>query len=315
MSASRRRAAAVLVVVLALAGVGSAVALSRTGAESGQAPTGPPPAATARAQTPPGDPGALCEGPNGYPAPECTGVPPDTVLTDLPLNFFDSYRVTTPGEVVDGKRIRGNLLVTAPDVVVRNSVVEANIYNHYDDEIGTNLQIADTTVGPESGCLRGLGVGYSEYSATRVHIQNYSDGFRISGQNVTLLDNLVTLCSQPGDHADGVEDNAPSSNVVIRRNTFDLRNAPHSTAPIFMVNTAPLLVEDNLIMGGGWSLRVYNALDGEVEVRDNRAVEGEWSFGPLDGEDCAKMTFTGNEVVRIDDGYRVVEVVEPLPCE
>jgi hypothetical protein len=248
----------------------------------------------------------------GFPTAACTGVPNGIQLTDLPLTPAGAYHALKPGEVIDGKHIAGDLVINADNVVVRNSVIDGLVLNHYDG-VNYPFTISDSTVGPTSGCHTLPGVGQERYRATRVYIRNHPDGFRISGPDVVVEDSYVKLCSSPGDHSDAIEDYPEGRNVVARHNTFDQRNAPDHTAPIFFTKVPNLVVTDNLVMGGTYSIRVYAKGGGPITVSNNRAVNGLWDYGPVDA-DCGSINWSGNQLVEIDANYVVTKVVGPLPC-
>lgn len=248
----------------------------------------------------------------GFPTPACTGVRPGVRLVPLANDDDGAYRVTTVGEVIDGRHIAGDLLITADDVTVRNSQIDGWVINERDG-VTYRFTISDSTVGPVDGCHPLPGVGQAEYRATRVLVRNHGDGFRISGDDVAIEDSFVDLCSRPGDHSDGVQDHPSGSNVTIRHNTIDQREAPDHTAPLFLTRVRNLSVVENLVMGGTYSVRVYVKGGGPVTVRGNLVVNDTWDYGPVDA-DCAAITWAANRLVEIDANYRVTRDLGPLPC-
>jgi hypothetical protein len=280
--------------------------------------TAPPPYSSGATITGPGPSGGLPPRPAGsrpcagHPTAECTGVPAGVRLRPLANEEDGVYRANTLGEVIDGRHITGDLVITANDVTVRNSQIDGWVINERDG-ITYRFTISDSTVGPVSGCQTLPGVAQAGYRATRVLIRNHGDGFRVSGDDVVVEDSYVHMCSNPGDHSDGVQDHPSGSNVTIRHNTFDQRDAPDHTAPIFLNRVSNLTVADNLVMGGTYSIRVYAKAGGPVTVRDNLVVNGTWDYGPVDA-DCAAIAWSGNQLVEIDANYRVTRTVGPLPC-
>ncbi len=252
-----------------------------------------------------------CAG-GGFPTTACTGAPSGTQLSELALGSSGAYHATKPGEVINGRHIAGDLVIQANNVVVTNSVIDGLVLNYYDG-VTYPFTIADSTVGPPSGCHTLPGVGQAQYRASRVLIRNHPDGFRISGPNVTVEDSYVKLCSRSGDHSDGIEDYPSGSNVVVRHNTIDQRGAPDHTAPIFFNQVPNLVITDNLVMGGTYSIRVYAKGGGPITVSNNRAVNGMWDYGPVDA-DCGSINWSGNQLVDIDANYVVTRVVGPLGC-
>ncbi|MBB2749097.1 UNVERIFIED_ORG: hypothetical protein FHR35_009009 [Microbispora rosea subsp. rosea] len=263
----------------------------------------PPPTAPA---------GSAC--PGGYPTPACTGAPRSVSPLRKAANLGgNDYQVTTPGTVIDGVHITGDLVINADGVTVRNSQIDGTVIN----ERGTrqySFTISDSTVGPASGCVSTPGVGESHYTATRVLVRGHGDGFRVSGDDVTIRDSYVHLCSNPGDHSDGIQTYMAGKGLVFQHNTVDQRDARDITAPIFI--TDPRVVDvtltDNLVMGGTYSIQVKNA-HGRVVVRNNRLVNRSWVYGPVEA-DCSSIDWSGNTLVTVDDDYRVTSTVGALPC-
>ncbi|MBF8194566.1 hypothetical protein ITP53_54730, partial [Nonomuraea sp. K274] len=251
-----------------------------------------------------------------HPTPACTGAPSGRALKKLKLNTEGvAYRIRTPGTVLDGVHIPGHLLIHADNVTITNSVIDGDVINS-DGPESFRFTIADSTVGTDTGKCEPLpGIGYDKYKATRVLVQGHSDGFRVSGGDVEIRDSYVKLCSNPGDHSDGIQAYHGGKGLLFHHNTVDQREAEHITAPIFLVDeqSEDVIVTDNLIMGGTYSLQVRNARGKQV-VRGNKLVDKSWVYGPVDSE-CGRSEWAGNELVTIDENYRVTSIVGPLICD
>ncbi|MFC0864153.1 right-handed parallel beta-helix repeat-containing protein [Sphaerimonospora cavernae] len=262
----------------------------------------------------PGAPSAPAVGCPGYPAPACTGVSPGTRLTTLPLNSDGIYRVTVPGTVLDRVYIASDLLITAPNVTIRNSQIDGSVLDSYADQ-RYSFTIIDSTVGRADTCQTLPAIGDTDYTAIRVHVRGHGDGFRVSGDHVTIRDSYVRLCSRPGDHSDGIQTYGGGRHLTFHHNTVDQRYARDITAPIFITDphAADVSVTDNLVMGGTYSIQVRNA-KGRVVVRGNRLVDHSWVYGPVDSE-CAAVEWSDNTLVTIDADYRITSTVGPLRCD
>lgn len=263
-----------------------------------------------------------------HPRPECTGVPSGTALADLPMDDEGNYTVDQPNTVLDGKRIRGSLLVEADGLVIRNSQIDGTVFNEFD---GTSYsyEISDSTVGPETGCIGLPGLNYARYTATRVLVRGHDDGFRISSPGqVTVRDSYARLCYLPpelsppdGSHSDGIQaycPAAPCGDLTFTGNTVDARNVP-ATFMINLVDTnliGNITIEDNLLAGGAFTIVTQWHSGPAWTIRGNSVVDGTWAYGPASGEDsCSGQVWQGNQVVVIDDEYRITSVVRPLDCE
>jgi hypothetical protein len=268
------------------------------------------PAGSSTAAPPPGKTGSgRCP---AYPTPSCTGVPAGTKLSDVGLNSGDAYRVTKDGSVLDGVHVPGNLLITAHNVTVRNSQIDGFVTDEYEN-IDYSYNIVDSTVGPASGCDSQPGVGEGAFTARGVLIRNHGDGFRDSGNDIEIHDSYVHLCSNPGDHSDGIQSYMGGHNLILDHNTLDQRDAKDITAPIFLTDqTANVTVTNNLVAGGTYSIQVRKA-SGTVVVTGNRMVDKTWEYEPVDA-DCDKIQWSGNSIVTIDHNYAVTSTVGPLNC-
>ncbi|MBB4939073.1 hypothetical protein FHR32_003378 [Streptosporangium album] len=282
--------------------------------DPGPAPTTPPapkPTLTA-GPTPTLEPGG--SGCAGYPTPACTGVPPGTKLAMSALNEDGTaYRVTTRGAVLDGVHIPGDLLINADDVRVSNSQIDGRVINADGDDT-FSFTITDSTVGTAKRCQTLPGIGQDKYTATRVLIRGHGDGFRAAGDDVTIRDSYVDLCSNPGDHSDGIQTYNTGKGLIFDHNTVDQRHAKDITAPIFLVDKqiVDAVVTDNLVMGGTYSIQLKNAR-GNLVMRGNRLVDRSWIYGPVEA-DCATIKWADNSLVTIDADYRITSTVGPLPC-
>jgi hypothetical protein len=259
--------------------------------------------ATSQAPRPPSG-GGKCPLPS-FPTAGCTGVPEGTNLTTI----NGDHVVRKAGAVVEGKRITGDLRIEASGVKIRNSEIYGEVKNS-----GTqSYEITDSTVGPPSGCVSAAAVGNSHYKATGVHVRNFSDGFRNEGDDILIQHSYVTLCSESGDHSDGIQGYKGGSNVVVRHNTIDQRGANKDdvTAPIFFSDGSKgAVVEDNMFIGGGYTVRLYGS---GYTFSGNVIVNKAWVFGPADN-DCNGIRWTDNKIVEIDSNYRVTKVVGGLNC-
>jgi hypothetical protein len=265
----------------------------------------PTPKASATSTVPkPPSGGGKCPLP-AFPTPDCTGVPAGTALTTI----NGDYTVSKTGAVVEGKRITGDLRIEASGVKIRNS----EIYGEVKNSGSQSYEIVDSTVGPPSGCVSAAAVGNHHFTATRVHVRNFSDGFRNEGNDILIQDSFATLCSRSGDHSDGIQGYKGGTGVVIRHNTIDQRGANKDdvTSPIFFADgSRGAVVEDNMFIGGGYTIRLYGS---GYTVSGNVVVNRAWVFGPA-SNDCGGIRWSDNKIVEIDSNYRVTRVVSTLNC-
>lgn len=250
----------------------------------------------------------------GYPTPACTGVPAGTRLRTLDNNVDGTaVMVTRPGQTLDRVHVAGDLVLTAPGTTITNSQIDGRVVNEVKGGY-VPFTIADSTVGPPSGCVVDPAVGEADYRAERVQVRNSGDGFRVAGDDVDIRDSFALLCSRPGFHSDGIQDYPGGDRLVFRHNTVDQRDAPDHTAPVFVTMSTHVMIEDNLVMGGTSALRVEDRSGrGEIRVVGNQVVDGTWDYTPADA-DCGRVTFVDNELVRIGPDYRITATLGPVTC-
>ena len=272
-------------------------------------PTASPPTTPAVTATPSPSPSAGC---GEYPTPACTGVPPGTKLTELQLNMDgETLRITKPGTVLDAVHVPGNLLITADDVTITNSQIDGQIMGVYDNK-RYSFDVSDSTVGPTDRCDTAPGILDAGFTATRVHIRGHGDGFSVSGDNVTIQDSFVLLCSNSGDHSDGIRERRrqqephlppqhgrPAQGSVAHRPGLPGRSHPGRHGHRQPADRRDLHGADP-----------DRARRGRAERRRGGQARG---LGPA-SIDCANTDWSGNSLVTIDDDYNVTSTVGPLAC-
>ena len=124
----------------------------------------------------------------------------------------------------------------------------------------------------------------SNYTVRKSLVQHAhaSEGPRVAGSNILIEDNLIgSMCSNSGDHADGIQGYGGGTNIVISH-MIDLRTAKDVTSLIFFADGSQSAdVQNNLVAGGGF-LRLHDDLyldHGPWVLKGNRIVNGAWSFG------------------------------------
>lgn len=244
-----------------------------------------------------------------YPNPGNTGA------RGVTLAVISGDYTAPAGAVIDGKRITGRLIIGTGGATIRNSEIYGGITNY---PSRGRYTVTDSTIGAPSGCNGGIGLSYENYTAERVHVRSIGDAFR-GGQaasgvsDILIRDSYARLCSQPGFHSDGYQGYGAGTNVRLIHNTLDQRGALDSTAPIFNADSSKALwAEDNLVAGGGFTLRIYDVAGQKSTVRNNKVVDGSWQYGPVNSS-CNDQ-WSGNTIVRIDSEYRVTSTVRPMPC-
>ncbi|MDR6322069.1 right-handed parallel beta-helix repeat-containing protein [Actinoplanes couchii] len=279
----------------------------------------PPPASRKppKSATPKAAPKGDCALP-AYPTAGCTGVPAGwspqkTVQGDL--------TVTKAGTVISDHLVTGTILVKAADVTIRRSRIYGGVDNFLADRIYGHLTIEDTEVvnkpGESVSSNEQYAFGVADYTCRRCKVVNRIEGWRIGANSfagagkVVIEDSYAQLavpdgmCESVDPHGDGIQGyGAPTA--VIRHNTIDQRRDDCPTSPIFIPDqdNAGGTIEDNVLAGGGYALRLTGG--SFPSVTGNKIVKGSPVYGPVE-VDCAKVgEWADNAVVTYDFDRGVV---------
>lgn len=247
-----------------------------------------------------------------YPTAGCTGVPSGW----RPKKAHQGdLTITRSGTVLADYLVTGTIWVKAADVTIRRTRVYGGIDNFLSDRVYGHLTIEDTEVvnppGEDFSDDEQYAFGVANYTCRRCKVVNRIEGWRVGAGSfsgagkVTIEDSFAQLAVPPGmcesvdPHGDGIQGYGGPT-ALIRHNTIDQRRDDCPTSPIFIPDqdNAGGTVEDNLLAGGGYSLRLTGG--SFPSVTGNKIVDGTAVYGPIE-VDCAKIgSWNGNAVVNYD---------------
>jgi hypothetical protein len=254
---------------------------------------------------------------NCYPKPVnsgvgATGIPPGHASATGCTTTPSSGQVLTDCLFTDGVTIT----TTGAGATYRFSEFRAPVFHN-----GTGtLTYEYSNFGLTSGCSTYdailLGANYTvRYSRFTSHID---EGPRDSDDNILIEENFIgPICSNPGDHADGIQGYFGGNNVVIRHNTIDMRTATDVTAAIFIADSSEMAdVQNNLVMGGGYSIRLHDDFTpdhGPWILIGNRFAG---SSPPMNnsGTTFTASTCVDNRTVTIDTSYNITSLGSVVGC-
>ncbi len=233
--------------------------------------------------------------PSGWPDAGNTGVPAGVRLSA----YTGSRTLTKSGTVLDGKSIKGCLTINAKNVTIRRSKIEC------DDWI---VRVADgASVTIEDSELDGKGtasaIGYDNFTLRRVDIHNMNEGPRV-GDHVLIEDSWIHDLSftSEDDHQDILQTTGGVGSRV-RHNTLDASARDgHQFNAAFMVGAelapelAGLVVEENLIGGGGYSVNFRGDPNTRDVVFRNNTFKRDAEWGAVSGEDSPGVTWAASNV-------------------
>ncbi len=208
----------------------------------------------------------LAVGPYRAPEPGSTGLPPGlTLCPSGPVTVAGS------GTVLDGRDVRGGIVVEAPGVVIRRSRITGDGSMPYGVRTtgdGT-VRVEDTTL---SGDFPEAAIGDERWTAERIAITGVThDGARL-GRGTRLRNSVVTAF-------------AP---------------APGAESDALVVDGGDVTVEDNRVepgRGAGSAVRVTGAPDGSAVIRGNVLGGGRYTVHE-DAGGPGDLRITGNRFRR-----------------
>ena len=164
------------------------------------------------------DPGERVAGCPPYPAmpdASCTG----WQHTGVTLSAYTGPRtITTPGTVIDGKDIVGDLSIQASNVKITRSRVRGHITTGYGENTGILIQDVEVNPGNVNGSRSAI--GNSGFTCLRCHVYNAGQGFNITS-NVTIRDSYVhDLFGQGDSHNEPIVSNGGGPFTIVHNELF-----------------------------------------------------------------------------------------------
>lgn len=265
----RRVSPVLLAAVVCIAGCGSAHVQRK------------PPASHA-----PGPPNGCMPHPSacGFPDLTNTGVPPGSRLA--PVNGV--VTLDHPGEVYQDKQVTGAIVVTAPNVTIRNVRLVVTDPNYGisvtpggDWNSAAAHLLVDHVEIDMNGNLGMRAIAFNGYTLRHSFVHDGADCAHL-GADVSISDSLCVVgpdangdgwpdgtrfCDSP-EHFDGFQADG-ATRAVLRHNT--VRNPCSQTSDIALFDAVrDVTVADNLLAGGGFSLYCGSPDARNVVVTGNR---------------------------------------------
>jgi hypothetical protein len=210
-------------------------------------------------------------------------VPAGTSLTP----YTGPLTITKDGTVIDSKDVAGALDIRAKNVVIRNS----KIHDDMSAVAGINVTDGATATITDSEIYNfQVGIVYTGFTATRVNMHDITfDGLKMSS-NATLRDSWIHNPKPQADaHWDGVQVQNGVTDTLIEHNNIDPSGADTNSA-LFLcpdlgpTTDGPLVVKDNWLNGGNYTVYILDGANGTYYIRDIEFTGNRFgrdnSFGP-----------------------------------
>ena len=213
--------------------------------------------------------------PSGFPDASNTGVPAGTALTVM----TGDLSITTPNTVLDGKDIRGCVVIHATGVVIKNSRISCTGFYVILSSTDASLTIQDSEI--DCQLTRRDALADTNITAVRLNIHGCQHGVDMD-RTVSLTDSYIhDLENDPVSHTDGVFLSEVARDLTIRHNTIFSRSpsGEDGTAAIISPSVSVgiatnVLVENNLLGGGAYTLYCEQAGPGvNFRVLNNRFTQ------------------------------------------
>lgn len=237
----------------------------------------------------------------GYPDQTNTGYQPTGVVptTDgVTINSDGDFVITEPGAVIDSKRINGCVIVKAPNVTIKRSII-TNCLSYFNIRLypeGANFTLEDTEVDGNNVDGQNAAIvddGQGPVTIRRMYMHNVSDGPH-PGEHWLIEDSYITdLYACSICHNDTIQ-SAGAFDVTLRHNTIVNTPEDHPSGEggknaVVRIATEQgpvngFVIENNLLSGGNFAVQVReqgNGFPQGVVIRNNRIVSN-WRFGPYD---------------------------------
>lgn len=263
----------------------------------------------------------------GYPDATNTGPAAGTTFTKVPSQLtsgpgwawsagLGGIRVTGNGAVVSGLEVTGQIVIDAPNVTVKNNIVNVCGDSSDPDVIAVRYKASDTSYRGSNATishntLNGTPAGCSYRARSGVRdIYGEAPNVTVDGNNITGTGNGITveysgtivnnwihqLGHIAGDHHSGISAHGGAAGLLWQHNTVLLYGQAFAggggvsgalTVYADFGHAQNVTAQDNLISGGSYVVYGGNSGDSystpstNVKFISNRFVCGAWLYGPV----------------------------------
>lgn len=184
------------------------------------------------------------------------------------LPVRSGWRVTTPGAVIENVRIVDGLVIDAPNVTVRDVVIDAGYWGIDALNTSDGLVVEDTTIN--GGAQAGIGIDHSDgWLVQRVNLSGGNDGIKPGGSGTvrdTYIHDLGSFGSDP--HNDAMQfGDAWGINVL--HNRMECKDT--SCLAMFggQAQFDDVTIEGNWMGGAGYLIYAGGYTSSNIVIRNN----------------------------------------------
>ena len=202
------------------------------------------------------------------PGADNTGVPDGVALK----KWVGDMKITTPGAVIDGYDIYGNVTVEAPDVTISRTRIRGTTAKVQRDLLraaspsASGLSVLDVTIKPDTPTVYqriGIRLSATDQVVRRADISGTVDGVRISGERIVVenswLHDFGHYTWDP-EHSDGSHDDAiqveGGSEIRILNNSITGAYNAAVMAAQGLSTLSDMWINSNFVDGGACAINI-----------------------------------------------------------
>jgi hypothetical protein len=223
----------------------------------------------------------------GFPDERSTGVPTAIVFR----HFLGTLHVTSDNAVIDALHIKGNVIIDAKNVTLKNVELTSDTPWHaiYVKDGADGFTLMDSEIDGGGSTVNGV-LGHGTFLRNDIH--NVDNGINVTGASLIQDNYIHSLQGGPDAHYDGIENNG-ASNVQILHNT--IINDHGQTSAVMLNNDfgdlADIKIDGNHLVGGGYTVYLDGRFaggtvdDASISITNNEIGGGEWGDFALYGNE------------------------------
>lgn len=247
----------------------------------------------------PGSDGKFAVNVPGFPDATNTGPP-----SGLTLKPSGPLVIDTPGSVIQGLDISGNVVIKASNVTLLNSRIRSTDYYVVRIEKGLKGVVVQNCEIDNQGAGGTGATGQGKFIANNIH--GAADGINVWDDDTLIQDNYIHgMAGPPSAHFDSIQADGAFKNLTIEHNT--VINEHGQTSAIMLDNYwGPIdnvKINNNLLIGGGYTVYINESAKGtagqpgpvtNVSFTNNILVKGYYGYLDLRTQLGNKPVISGN---------------------
>lgn len=230
--------------------------------------------------------------PSEWPDATTTGYQGDA--SSLPRR--DSWRVTTPGTVIENLRIDasdGGLIIDAPNVIIRDVIIDAGIWGVDALDTSDGMVVEDSTI--IGGLQAGIGIDHSDgWTVQRVNLYGGNDGIKPGGSGTvrdSFIHDLGSIGSDP--HNDAMQFGG-AWGIDILHNNMECKDTSCIAMFDGQAEFDDVTIDGNKMGGAGYLIYAGGETGTNIRITDNLMGSYGYQHPVTDWDQKPGHVFSGN---------------------